>query len=160
MRFDVSYSALIVVAALELVAQPSDPADEFAAVCLANAQSVRFLGGIYFERDLNVGEFHRCYRIAGAGAYAASNNLAFSGDPDDRSGVSRPAARFDVDGRPLPTPPIFPSSMSGTVAIDTLRAAGVDLSAEPVAVSLSLTRDLGNTVRLRTPPGAGAWVLP
>jgi len=133
---------------------------EAEALTFCRPDGSRFFGGIYDEGSLNFGRFHRCYPIAGAGAYAASNNLAFSGDPDDRSGRSRPAARFDVDGRPLPTPPIFPSSMPGTVAIDTLRAAGVDLSAEPAAISLSLTRDLGNTVRLRTPPGAGAWVLP
>jgi len=78
----------------------------------------------------------------------------------DVSGTTRPAARFDTVGRPTPTAPVPPATEPGTVAIDTLRAAGVDLSAEPAAISLSLTRDLGNTVRLRTPPGAGAWVLP
>jgi len=77
-----------------------------------------------------------------------------------RRSYACPAARFNVDGRPLPTPPIFPSSMSGTIAIDTLRAAGVDLTRESTAISSSLNRDLGNTLRSAAPPGAGAWVLP
>jgi len=71
-----------------------------------------------------------------------------------------PAAHFDVDGRPLPTPPVAPATTPGTIAIDTLRAAGVDLTRESTAISSSLNRDLGNTLRLAAPPGAGAWVLP
>ncbi len=133
---------------------------EAEALTFCRPDGERFLGGIYDEGSLNVGRFHRCYPIAGAGSFTASSNLAFSGDPDDLSGTTRPAARFDADGRPLPTAPVAPATTPGTIAVDTLRAAGVDLTTEPVAVSLSLTRDLGGTVRLRAPPGAGAWVLP
>ncbi len=139
---------------------PSRDPGEAEALAYCRPDGERFLGGIYDESGLNVAQFHRCYAIAAPSSYAASGNLAFSGGPGDIVGTTRPAARFDADGRPLPTAPVLPATTPGTIAIDALRAVGVDLTTEPVAVSLTLTRDLGSTVRLRAPPGAGAWVLP
>ena len=78
-----------------------------------------------------------------------------------RRSYAGPAVRFDVVGRPLPTELVVPPvATPGTIATDTLRAAGVDLTRESTAISSSLNRDLGNTLRLAAPPGAGAWVLP
>jgi len=77
----------------------------------------------------------------------------------DVSGTTRPAARFDTVGRPTPTAPIAPATEPGTIAIDTLRAAGVDLTSEAVVESEWLTSDIGRAPRMSIPPGAGAWVL-
>ncbi len=69
-------------------------------------------------------------------------------------------ARFDTTGRPTSTAPIPPATEPGTIAIDALRTAGVDLTGEPVAAPETLTLDLGRVTRMSMPPGAGAWVLP
>ena len=77
----------------------------------------------------------------------------------DVSGTTRPAARFDTVGRPTPTAPVPPATEPGTIAIDTLRAAGVDLTSEAVVASEWLTSDISRAPRMSMPPGAGAWVL-
>ena len=130
------------------------------ALTFCERDILRLFGrNIYNETALNVAGEHRCYPVSGPSSYVASGNIALIGYPDDVSGTTRPAARFDTVGRPTPTAPIAPATEPGTIAIDTLRAAGVDLTSEAVVESEWLTSDIGHAPRMSMPPGAGAWVL-